>query len=272
MNIIAHRGNFKPEGPIPTINFFDIPENSLESFKNALQNGFGIETDVRQTEDNEFVLLHDENLLKFSKNNLEVSQLTLKEIKTQLNGKFSVSSLDDLASLARKYTITNERPFIAFQIKPGSNFEAGFAVASILEAYKLTNCIIFDTTIDVAEKLRQQFPWLNLSVSLGEKNYSPTIYTPEEVFSDRFSTVYNCVWADEWKEERSIYNQDMFKKIKNYYSRLDVISPELHILENHPLSKDVNKAQSLWKEIISWNVADGICTDYPSLLQSIIHA
>ena len=40
--IIAHRGGFLPEGPIPKVrDNYTIPENTLEAFKRALENGWG---------------------------------------------------------------------------------------------------------------------------------------------------------------------------------------------------------------------------------------
>lgn len=273
MNIVAHRGNFQPEEPIPQVTSFTIPENTMEAFEKAFENNFGIETDVRKTNDHEYMLLHDASLMKFCGSTKKISEITLEEVKqVKYNNTslFTIPTLEQLVSLGRKKTVEGGTPFIAFQLKPGDDFEIGYATACMMEVYKLTNCIIFDATHEIAIKLREKFPWLNLSVSLGEKNYGQTIYTPSQVFSPQFYTVYNCVWADEWKETASIYNTDMFLRMKQYYSRIDVISPELHILEGHPLSTDKEKIQSFWRHIISLNLIDGICTDYPSLLSRVI--
>ena len=62
----------------------------------------------------------------------------------------------------------------------------------------------------------------------------------------------------------------MFKKFKaNFSGRIDVISPELHYNENHPLSKNLDGLKKLWQEIISWGTVDGICVDYPTFLAKI---
>lgn len=245
--IIAHRGGFLPEGPIPQVrDKYTIPENTLEAFKRALENDWGVETDVRLTEDDQFVLSHDDN----------VNQTLIK-----------VPTLDELCQLAP--------PFVAFQIKRGGNQESGGvkvgrAVARRIQQYGLKKSILFDATLEEAQLLHREFPWLNLSVSMGEDNYSPTIYTPQQVLSSNFTSVFTSVWADEWKIPGSIINRDMFKKIKDSYpGRVDVISPELHYNENHPLAKDPKRLENLWKAIISWGVADGICTDYPTKLEVI---
>lgn len=279
IEIIAHRGNFSPEGPIPEVqNKYEVPENTLEAFERAFKTGWGMETDIRLTGDNNFVVIHDGDVVRFSGNQGSIDQMTvsqIKEIGYKTNPQFKIPTLDELCQLAQKYTKDNKSPFIAFQVKRGSQsnsgVEVGRAVAKKMEQYGLKNSILFDCTIEETEVLREEFPWMNLSVSVGEENYSPTIYTPDQVFSDRFKKVFNCVWADEWKIPGSVYNKEMFKKLRAAYSgRIDVISPELHYNENHPLSKDLEGLKKLWQEIVSWETANGFCVDYPSQLQSLL--
>lgn len=251
ITVISHRGGFLPEGPIPTISKYQIPENTLEAFKRAFQNGWGIETDVRLSNRGDFVLIHD---------------------WTKTNPNFKIPTLNELCELTQKHTQGGEFPFIAFQIKrednPDSGLVVGKAVAEKIKQYNLKSSILFDATLEEAQKLHQEFPALSLSVSVGEKNYSPTIYTPTQVLTNEFTSVYTSVWADEWKIPGSIYNEGVFKKLRaSYTGRIDVISPELHYNENHPLSKNLAKLKSLWQEIMSWGIANGVCTDYPTELQ-----
>lgn len=245
ISVIAHRGAFLPEGPIPEVqDKYIFPENSFEAFKRASEKSWGIETDVRQ-KDQDFVLIHDQTRKNF-----------VKQIPT----------LDQFCKIVGG-------GFVAFQIKRDNDngIIIGKAIAKHIQKYNLQNCIVFDATLEEAEILHQEFPWLNLSVSVGEENYSPTIYTPEQVLTQKFCSVFQSIWADEWKISRSIYNQDLFKKLREKYSgRLDVISPELHYNENHPLSKDLGEITKLWKEIISWDIIDGICTDYPTKLTPLV--
>lgn len=253
--IIAHRGGFLPEGPIPEVrDKYTIPENTLEAFKRALENGWGIETDVRLTGNGRFVLSHDDI----------VNQALI-----------TVPTLDELCQLTPPFISEGKKvPFIAFQIKrgndPDSGVKVGRAVAQKMLDDNLQNCILFDATLKEAQILRREFPALNLSVSVGEANYSLTIYTPEQVLSGEFTSVYTSVWADEWKKPKSIYNERLFKSLRQAYpnGRIDVISPELHY-EDHPLSKDLEGIKKLWQEIINWGSANGICTDYPSQLQAL---
>lgn len=277
LQIIAHRGNFLPEGPIPEVqDKYQIPENTLEAFERAFQNGWGIETDIRITGDGNFVVIHDNDVVRFSKKQGIIDQISLTQIQAfspERNPSIKIPTLEELCQLAQKYIQNGQTPFISFQIKRGSDPKSGIkvgkAVAEKIGQYGLKNSIVFDATFEEAKILHKKFPWLNLSVSLGEANYAPTIYTPSQVFTPEFTSIYTSVWADEWKIPGSIYNEGMFKKIRQLYlGRIDVISPELHYNENHPFSKDISKLKNLWEKIISWNI-DGICTDYPSSLRSL---
>jgi|GEM_PF-1887990 len=279
IKIIAHRGNFLPEGPIPLVqDKYNITENTLDAFGRAFKNGWGIETDIRLTGDGNFVVIHDGDVVRFSGNQGTVDQMSIDQIKNvshKSNPKFRIPTLDELCQLAVNSAKDGQPPFIAFQVKRGSNpnsgVEVGRAVANKMEQYNLKKSILFDTTFEEAEILHREFPWLNLSLSVGEENYSPTIYTPNQALTSEFTSVYTSVWADEWKISGSIYNEATFKSFRAAYSgRIDVISPELHYSENHPLSKDPEGLKNLWQEIISWGSADGICTDYPTIVDSLI--
>lgn len=277
--VIAHRGNFFPEGPIPEVqNKYKIPENTLEAFERAFKKGWGIETDIRLAGDRNFVVTHDSNIVRFSGKSGSINQMSVPqilEIGYKDNSAFRIPTLDGLCQLVQRYAKDEKMPFIAFQVKRGSAPDSGVvvgrAVAQQMEKYGLKDSILFDATFEEAQVLRNEFPWLNLSISVVEKNYSSTIYTPKQALSSQFTKVFNCVWADEWKEQERIYNKDMFARFRQSYSgRIDVVSPELHYNEQHSLSKDLEGLKKLWSDIMSWGTADGICTDYPSELQKLL--
>lgn len=259
MDIIAHRGAFLPEGPIPELqDKYTIPENTLEAYERAFKNAWALETDVRKWHDGSYLLIHDPDTSRVSK-----------------YFGFKIPTLDELCQLATRYIKNRQIPFVAFQIKrnteSNSGVEVGRKVANKILQYGLKDSILFDATIEEAKLLHQEFPWLNLSVSVGEDNYSPTIYTPEQALTIEFTSVYNCIWADEWKIAGSIYNEELFRRFRaEYPGRIDIVSPELHYNEKHPYSKDLEKLKELWSSIIRWNMASGICTDYPTALNSIL--
>lgn len=67
---IAHRG----------LHNSNIPENSILAFKNAIENGYAIELDVRQTIDGEIIVFHDINLDRMTNINKTVDTQTAKFI------------------------------------------------------------------------------------------------------------------------------------------------------------------------------------------------
>lgn len=69
---LSHRGNSKK-----------YIENSYEAFKSVVNKGFEyIETDLRKTLDNEIVTFHDKTLKRLFNIDIEVENLSLKEINT----------------------------------------------------------------------------------------------------------------------------------------------------------------------------------------------
>ena len=73
----AHRGL---HGKLP--GYEDaFPENSLAAFARAVEKGFGIELDVRQTADGEIVVFHDDTLDRVAGVEGKVRDMTLSELK-----------------------------------------------------------------------------------------------------------------------------------------------------------------------------------------------
>ena len=60
-----------------------VAENSLDSFKNAVGNGFEcLETDLRTTHDGVIVLSHDDDLIRVSNQSIKVSSSSFEELKS----------------------------------------------------------------------------------------------------------------------------------------------------------------------------------------------
>ena len=68
---IAHRG----------LHNEDIPENSMASFKNAIEKGYTIELDVQLTKDKELVVFHDNNLLRLTGDSRDIADVDYEELK-----------------------------------------------------------------------------------------------------------------------------------------------------------------------------------------------
>jgi len=82
-------------------------ENLLKSFKQSFSKGYGIETDIHVTKDNEFVCFHDFTLGRIFKKNISIKNLNylkIKEISNKL--KKPIPLLNDLLrSSKNKYPI-----------------------------------------------------------------------------------------------------------------------------------------------------------------------
>lgn len=79
---IAHRGLYN----------FELPENSIPAFENAVDKGFAIELDVRLIDDNTIIVFHDEKLSRMTNRDGYVSNL-------------KASDLDDIKLLKTDYGI-----------------------------------------------------------------------------------------------------------------------------------------------------------------------
>ena len=58
----------------------NFKENLLESFKQSFKKGYGVETDIHATKDNEFICFHDFTLKRIFKKNLSVKNLSYNKI------------------------------------------------------------------------------------------------------------------------------------------------------------------------------------------------
>lgn len=249
MEILAHRG-------LP----FEYPENTLPSFEESLKCGFGIETDIRKTKDGILVLCHDQNVKRGTGIDKNIKESTFKELKN-LNfnyifphAKANICTLDELIKVYKKY---NNGRKVAFHIKvDGATEEILSALAKKIIDENLQDLFfVFDLTLETAKNFKKKFPSTHISISVGEKRYAPSIYLLEDVLDLAF---VDSIWADEWVG--SLYSEGFFNKIKRSRKLVYVISPELHIDQEHPLSK--GGYEEIWDKVVKWNV-DGICTDYP---------
>ena len=58
----------------------DFKENLLKSFNQSFKKGYGVETDIHATKDNEFICFHDFTLKRIFKKNLSVKNLSYNKI------------------------------------------------------------------------------------------------------------------------------------------------------------------------------------------------
>ena len=109
-------------------------ENLLKSFKQSFQKGYGIETDIHATKDNQFICFHDFTLRRIFKKNLCVKNLNyskIKEISTKL--RKPVPLLKDLLEISKN------KHSIFIEIKPF--FSKTLLKKLIKETSKFTKCV-----------------------------------------------------------------------------------------------------------------------------------
>lgn len=109
---IAHRGLYKKDQ--------SIPENSLASFKFALDKGYAIELDVNLLKDNAIVCFHDDTLKRLLNDPRKTDEVTITEIKS-LNlckTKEKVPTLNEALDLVR-----GQQPLL-IELKPHGNVKA----------------------------------------------------------------------------------------------------------------------------------------------------
>ena len=184
-------------------------ENLLQSFKQSFKKGYGIETDIHATKDNEFICFHDFTLKRTFKKNLSIKNLNyskINEISTKFNKPIPVL-IDLLKSSKNKYPLFIEikpilsKPllkkllkdtskykkcvFISFKheniynllkikknTKVGLSFSPPTSIKKIIEKSKNINidCLVLDKTFLKSKKIQK----------LKIKKYFYTIKTKSE--------------------------------------------------------------------------------------------
>lgn len=126
----AHRGLFDNKN--------NAPENSITAFKLAMDNGYGIELDVRLTKDKIPVVFHDATLKRVSNINKNISDLSYDEIKSiNLFG-----SDEGIPLFTDVLKLINGNVPIIIELKPKKNdTNICEIVSSILDNYEGVYCI-----------------------------------------------------------------------------------------------------------------------------------
>ena len=86
-------------------------ENLLSSFKASFKRGYGIETDIHATKDNQFVCSHDFTLKRIHKSSKSLKNINYSEI-VKLTKKNPIPLLKDLLKLSKN------KFFLFIEIKP----------------------------------------------------------------------------------------------------------------------------------------------------------
>ena len=152
--IIAHQGSS-----------LELPPNTVEAFELALNQGADIiELDIWLTKDEEWVVVHDENLLKITGINKNVGELNLLEINSLDAGYgFYKNNTERTSLIAKQHKIPSlEKIFKTFsderinvEIKD-SNLSGLVSLIDLINKYKMSdNILIVSSHYSVIKKFRK---------------------------------------------------------------------------------------------------------------------
>lgn len=121
---IAHRGLWRPDGP---------PENSLAAFEAACAAGYGIELDVRLSDDGEAMVFHDEDLKRMTGARGRMGLLTTAQL-----GELKLAGTDEpIPTLAQVLACVDGRGLLLIELKTplGGEGPLEARVAELLDSY-----------------------------------------------------------------------------------------------------------------------------------------
>ena len=177
VRLFAHRGGRA-----------EFDENTLQAFNGAYKAGFrGFETDIRMTQDGEFVLLHDSalNVATNGKGNVETTKA--KTIKNLRVGKGKVLFLDELLEWIEK---KSDIKYFEFELKTDTSLYSQEQIEKMCEslyhkimAVKPVDATFIITSFDVRplEFLKSRFTEANLALITAEPVNNTTLMKVKEL-------------------------------------------------------------------------------------------
>ncbi len=170
VKITAHRGDS-----------VHAPENSLEAFEKAIENGADvIELDVRETKDGEIVVMHDENVKRVCGVDKKIGKMTYEEIQElNLATKYKGKNKDEydfvrVPTLREAIELVGDRAEMNIELKPAKT-DKGMErkVADIVKEYDYYhNCVVASLTYKSIKKIKRYDPEIKtiyvMSVAMGD--------------------------------------------------------------------------------------------------------
>ena len=176
-------------------------ENLLKSFNQSFKKGYGIETDIHATRDNQFICFHDFTLQRTFKKKLSVKDLNyskIKEISTKFNKPIPLLK-DLLKSSKNKYSLHIE-------IKP--TFSKSLLKKLLKETSKFKKCVF----ISFRHKNIYNLLKIRKSTRVGLSFSPPT--SIKKIIKKSNNKNINCLILDKsYLKNKDIQNL----KIEKYY-------------------------------------------------------
>ena len=176
-------------------------ENLLSSFKQSFKKGFGIETDIHATKDNQFICFHDFTLNRIFKKNLSVKNLNYSKIN-----KISTKLGKPIPLLKELLKSSQNKHALFIEIKP---IFSKFLLKKLLkETSNYSKCVF----ISFKHENIFQLLSINKSTKVGLSFCPPT--SIKKIIEKSNDPKINCLILD----KTYLINRKIQKlKIKKYY-------------------------------------------------------
>lgn len=265
MQIFAHRGLLT-----------EYPENSFPALTKSFERSYGVETDLRLTKDNDFIIIHDDTFERLAGVAVKVGDLTraqaekityLPDVPLRATGTLHYEkTVENIISLRRLLEWMSAHPSSAqsaIQLKADSQTENGLQlVARYWQEFDLyEKAFVFDLTKEAAIRLEEIDPKIKIALIVSEFKFEPTIHLWDEVKDFK---PMDIVWAAEY---RALYSSDFIRGVKATGRICYTMSPDVHVSLGHPLA--FSGYEAMWDNLIAWG-SDGICTDFPDKLAVLL--
>ena len=179
-------------------------ENLLNSFKASFNRGYGIETDIHATKDNQFVCSHDFTLKRIHKSSKSLKNINYSEI-VKLTKKNPIPLLKDLLKLSKN------KFFLFIEIKP--LFSKKLLKKLLIETSKYKKCVF----ISFKEKNIYRILGLKRKTKVG-LSYSPSTSIKKIIKKSKDKDI-NCLILDKYflksSEIKKLKITKFFYTIKN---------------------------------------------------------
>ena len=176
-------------------------ENLLKSFKQSFKKGYGIETDIHSTKDNEFICFHDFTLNRIFKKKMSVKNMEYSQIK-----KISTKNNKPIPLLKDLLKISKNKYALFIEIKP--IFTKKLLQKLLKETSKFSKC----TFISFKHKNIYNLLKIKGNTKVGLSFSHPT--SVKTIVKKSNNSKINCLILDKFfLKNKKI--QDL--KIKKYY-------------------------------------------------------
>ena len=207
-----------------------IAENSLNSFKKAIEHNYAIEIDLRLTSDGQVVVFHDQNLLRMTNANGSVETHSLSALK-----KLSLTDGQKIPTLKETLSLINAQVplLIEFKVSNGNQKRLVKQTLDDLSGYDL-NTVAFQSfhpqSLTIAKKLCPSVPVGQLfSKFVGENCFQRLVFKSKLILK-LFKTDFLSIEVNDLKDKTI---QNYRKKGKKILSWLIDDKPKLNTAKTH---------------------------------------